>query len=62
MGLETLHPMWQYKIFREITKETDWKRFREECQFYNPAYDWCDKTDSFCEREKCPLIKRRDKA
>ena len=61
MGLENLHPMWKYKIFLEITKETDWEKFRKKCRFFEPVYDWCSKLNAFCERGKCPLFKHRDK-
>jgi len=59
MGLERLHPMWKYKIFREISKETDWERFRKRCRFFEPVYDWCSIYNSFCTYEDCPLIKKK---
>jgi len=61
MGLERLHPMWQYKIFREITKKTEWEKFRKKCKFFEPVYDWCSKLNSFCICEKCPVFKRQGK-
>jgi len=57
MGLNELSPEWQYYIFRQITKEAEWKKLREKCPYYEPVHGECSKTGSSCSFEECPLRK-----
>ena len=57
MSLNELSPEWQYYIFRQITKEAEWKKLREKCPYYEPVHGECSKTGSSCSFEECPLRK-----
>ena len=57
MGLEDLHPMWQYKIFKEVSKEPEWKRLRRKCPYYELTSGRCSELNDFCSFHRCPLRK-----
>lgn len=54
MSLEELHPVWRYIIFREITKETDWERFKKKCPYYELVYERCSRINTFCSYKDSP--------
>ena len=50
--------MWQYKIFKEVAKEPEWRKLRRKCPYYESTYEWCSELNDFCSFHRCPLRTR----
>ena len=58
MGLDRLHPMWRYFIYRRIVSELEWRRFRSRCPYYDSRRGWCRKLNALCSFSRCPFRRR----